>query len=572
MEISKTPIFDKLLDEYYKNSTLDFVCKETGVNFDLNKEAIATYKKLKVPYPKVDSHIRLRRLRAHMGGIELFSRLDENSQKIISIYDPESSVFVVSMDHWFSDDFDATKYGVHFDTQKDFFSQWKIFSSSIPRPALVTDPNSENCSWCSYDLASKDCYATFGSVESDHILFGDMPIFSKNSVDVGNVTKTEWSYETVSCFQCSQAFFSAFCESSYNIYFCFGCRNISDCFGCYNIQNKKYCFFNEQLTKEKYEEYMKKINLGDRAVVDAYLNKKVNDLWKSSYLLASGNFNSERSIGDEVVESQDVVGISVFKNERVYNTFDTSFSKDSCDITTCSSVEKSVNCVSCTEGFENKMCISCHGCIDIEYSEHCISCEHCFACVGLRHKKFCIFNVQYSEEEYWIKLDEIKSAMFLSGEYGEFFPYSTSFFAYNTSHADTFFPLEKTEVEKLQARWYTSPKKSEDANFELLPEKLVDFDENILQKQFICPTSRRFISVVKPQLAFHKKMNVALSVEHPSIRRKKRYTLMGGLQLHRTNCVECQTEIYTRHNISTKQKIVCGQCYSKILLEDRMML
>src|SRR3990167_8934178 len=36
----------------------------------------------------------------------------------------------------------------------------------------------------------------------------------------------------------------------------------------------------------------------------------------------------------------------------------------------------------------------------LEYCINCYNCENCFGCVGLRNKKYCIFNKQYTEEEY----------------------------------------------------------------------------------------------------------------------------------------------------------------------------
>jgi len=34
------------------------------------------------------------------------------------------------------------------------------------------------------------------------------------------------------------------------------------------------------------------------------------------------------------------------------------------------------------------------------YSYSCQNCQDCFACIGLRNKKYCIFNKQYSREEH----------------------------------------------------------------------------------------------------------------------------------------------------------------------------
>ena len=59
---------------------------------------------------------------------------------------------------------------------------------------------------------------------------------------------------------------------------------------------------------------------------------------------------------------------------------------------------------------------------DCEYCYFCWNCENCFGCTGLQRKKFCIFNKQYNEDEYWKIVDKSKCDMLLRGEYGNFFP------------------------------------------------------------------------------------------------------------------------------------------------------
>lgn len=58
-------------------------------------------------------------------------------------------------------------------------------------------------------------------------------------------------------------------------------------------------------------------------------------------------------------------------------------------------------------------------------SYDCEDCSDCFGCVNLRHKQYCIFNVQYSKEEYFAKLKEMnlgsyKSLSALRKQFDEF--------------------------------------------------------------------------------------------------------------------------------------------------------
>ena len=568
-----TPLFNQALEELYIQTPLvKRRCEETGEEFEITGTEVELYKNLSLPLPHTAPYVRLRQARAHIGGLELFPRETIEGKPTVSMYDPGSPAPLTSPQKWHSDEFDALKYGQLLDPMKPFFQQWTKFSNTVPRPSIITDPTSENCNWCLYDISFRNSYATYGGVACDTVLYTDMSIRATHSVDVANIIDSEWSYESVSMFQCSQAHFSENCTSCLNVYFCFGCVNLSDSFGCVNLKNKQYCFLNVQLTLEEYKKRISQIDLSDAAVLE-YWQQKTRELWQQGYYMAEANLNSEESKGDGLVDCKEVSGISVFQSNRVYNAFDVSFAKDSCDIQTSSNLERCGNVISCTNGYENKMCVSCHGCIDIEYSELCISCEHCFGCIGLKRKKFCIFNVQYSEEEYWKKLDHIKTEMLKRGEYGKNFPYSTSLLAYNTSHADPFFPLSEERASSLGARWYTFPPAniSNVLVIDSLPTKLSEVTPDILNQQFLCPETCRPFRIVKPELEFHQKMTIALPRVHPVARRKNRYTRMLGLHLFDRSCKECGTSILTRVSPASQVSVTCSTCYNQILLDDRML-
>jgi hypothetical protein len=93
--------------------------------------------------------------------------------------------------------------------------------------------------------------------------------------------------------------------------------------------------------------------------------------------------------------------------------------------------------------------------VDCEYMINCHNCQNCFGCIALENKSYCIFNKQYEPEEYFKELDKIKTAMLTRGEYGEFFPYKFSAFAYNGSDVDVAYPMTKDEISKLDALYQT---------------------------------------------------------------------------------------------------------------------
>ncbi|MEK7564245.1 MAG: hypothetical protein AAB510_01585 [Patescibacteria group bacterium] len=78
----------------------------------------------------------------------------------------------------------------------------------------------------------------------------------------------------------------------------------------------------------------------------------------------------------------------------------------------CVDVSHVSKCENCYEGFwltqcsNSSFCSQCENSFNMMFSKNCFSCQDCFGCVNLNKKSYCIFNVQYSREEY---LEKIKS-------------------------------------------------------------------------------------------------------------------------------------------------------------------
>lgn len=68
-------------------------------------------------------------------------------------------------------------------------------------------------------------------------------------------------------------------------------------------------------------------------------------------------------------------------------------------------------CYECTDSSHLYNCYFCRNCNDSSNLYHCLGVEgssDCFGCVGLINKHYCIFNVQYTKEEYGQKLVEMR--------------------------------------------------------------------------------------------------------------------------------------------------------------------
>ena len=73
-----------------------------------------------------------------------------------------------------------------------------------------------------------------------------------------------------------------------------------------------------------------------------------------------------------------------------------------------------IECELCYECVNSNSCYSstylfdCNNSRDCHFCSLCVSCSDCFGCVGLTHKQYCIFNKQYSKEEYFKKIKELR--------------------------------------------------------------------------------------------------------------------------------------------------------------------
>ena len=74
--------------------------------------------------------------------------------------------------------------------------------------------------------------------------------------------------------------------------------------------------------------------------------------------------------------------------------------KNSYDCTCSHRSTACYNCFFCTNCYNCHNALSSSDCADCQYIRDCIGCQHCFGCANLRHKKYCIFNEQYSIQEY----------------------------------------------------------------------------------------------------------------------------------------------------------------------------
>lgn len=204
----------------------------------------------------------------------------------------------------------------------------------------------------------------------------------------------------------------------------------------------------------------------------------------------------------------------------------------------------------------------------------CYHCENCFGCVGLQRKKFCIFNQQYTEEEYWQKLDELKCAMLEREEYGEFFPltYSPSYFPEST----TVWLGLNTEGDARRLGANVFPITAEGAvgnidsadrrSLEEVPDCLEHLTDDWAGKPIFDPEINRRFAFFPQEIELYRKLKLAPPARHFISRVKDLIAEANIAQYDTVSCQKCGQEVTVAKNTTyTKRKIYCNKCYFKYL-------
>ncbi|MDP3988838.1 MAG: hypothetical protein Q8P93_01235 [bacterium] len=114
---------------------------------------------------------------------------------------------------------------------------------------------------------------------------------------------------------------------------------------------------------------------------------------------------SDYSNNSNNVEDCYLVFAAVESRSLAY-TFGVSFSSDSYDVSHGEHLELCYEDSNCTRSFKTYYSNKCQNARDSYFCDDCVEISNCIGCVGLRKKQYCIFNKQYSKEEYFEKLKE----------------------------------------------------------------------------------------------------------------------------------------------------------------------
>jgi hypothetical protein len=175
------------------------------------------------------------------------------------------------------------------------------------------------------------------------------------------------------------------------------CNDCQDCFGSVCLSNKRFCFFNKQLTQEEYTKKLAEWN--DKHLDDVM--EEVNKIRKTMPKFVTSAFEENCQADYYAYNNKDSYYLQdATRNENSGYLNDSHWNKDSFDITYAASGQSSYE-VTDASGFNS--CFYCRelvDCVNCLFSENLVNCQDCIGCLGLHSKQYCILNRQYTKEEY----------------------------------------------------------------------------------------------------------------------------------------------------------------------------
>lgn len=549
------------------NCTSTFSIPEEDLTFYQKVSPVFNGKKHLIPPPTHCPDCRQQRRVAFRNERNLYRRKsDMSGEEIITMFHPDAPYTIYTQSEWWSDAWDACEYAKEYDERQSFFDQYRALQLQVPRQSLYSKNNS-NSDYTNHSSDTHNCYLSFDTANIQDCMYVNTTLTSKNCMDAFQLRDCELCYDVqygYHCYHCVSGFWIHNCSDSAFLYACRSCKN---CFCCANLRNREYCIMNKQYSKEEYDKELLKIELSNYAVYQSW-KKKFEEFIAPLPKPHAFNVNTENCSCNYIYNSQNVC-----------ESYDIDNSQD------CKYCYVAVNikdCYDTTESDTGELEYECHASNNLKYSAFCkishdnynlFYCDMChnshdlFGCIGLKNKQYCILNKQYSKEEYEKLVAEIIEHMREKKEWGEFFPIELSFFPYNDTVAQEYYPQEKSEVLKKGLQW----KEKEDSIPQItktipahkLPDETKNIPNEVLDWAITCEISKRPYKLQKAELDFYRTMKLPVPHTHPDIRHALRLKKRNPRKLWKRECSKCSKEIQTSYAPERPEKVYCEECYLK---------
>jgi len=584
-------------------------CQNCKKEFLIEPEDFQFYKKIHVPPPTWCPNCRLQRRLTWRNMRSLYKRkCDLCKKEKIGMYAPDKPYKIYCSPCWWGDGWEALDYGRDYDFSRPFFEQFEELMQSAPLVGrFVFEDTMVNSDYTNMGLGLKNCYLAFNAGTDERVCYSNSVHYSNDCLDVAYCSKSELCYECSNIQNCYRLFYSKDCSACQDSFFLNNCIGCSSCFGCVNLRNKQYHIFNQPYTKESYFRKLEELGFdsGSYRSVSSF-RQEVRPVWESAPMKYYHGIRNTNVSGDYINNCKNTRhSFHIADAEDVkfcaYLMFGGSV-KDSYDWTQYGEKGELIyELLQAGDSIYNNHFGWCiwHGTRNIEYGILNVRSSDCFGCVGVKDKRFCIFNKQYSEDDYRKLRQKIIAHMSdipytdKQGRiytYGEFFPPELSPFGYNETTAPEEFELTESEARERGYKWVDAAAHrgvyaiTKDARE--LPDHIKNIEDGILSEIIGCAQCGAAYRLTKLELDFYRNQKVPLPHLCFECRYKRRLHEKNPSRLWQRRCMclnpdvlsrphlyqnstshfhntsHCPNEFETSYAPERPEIVYCEQCYN----------
>ncbi|MEI8229888.1 MAG: hypothetical protein WCG83_02000 [Candidatus Peregrinibacteria bacterium] len=546
-------------------------CSDCRQSFEATPADLAFYADIGVPSPQCCSQCRAMRRFCERNTRSLYWRkCDATGKRILSQHHPDQPFPVYEPDAWWSDSWDGLSYGVKVDLGKPFFPQFLALKNRVPHQSrFVIQGTMENSEYTNCAGYSKNLYLCFEADYDEDCAYSNRIYHCTDVLDCSNCYTCELCYECIDCTDCQRLHFSQDCQNCSESAFLQNCAGCRDCIGCINQRQKRFMIGNAQMTEEDFRKQSAALRLNTTKGIEEY--KKI----------AGAFFVTQPQRFVQAERNEGCTGDHLYDSKNSTECFDC---RDLEDCRFCAKVsmgvkssmdynswgdkaERMYQCSACgNNAFNLKFCSTCTtNNSDLEYCDGCTGCSNCFGCVGLKKKKYCILNTQYSKEEFEKMRGDLVSQMEKNSEWGEYFPKNVCPYAYNETIAMEYYPINKEEALKRGYRWREQkddlPEVAKILPAEKLPQSIAEIPDDVLNWAITSEQSKRPYRITKQELTFYRSRNLPLPHLHPDERNAQRFAMRPPRRLWERKCSGCSKEMESTFSSERTERVLCASCY-----------
>lgn len=544
-------------------------CRSCQRSFEINDSDRGFYKKMDVPEPTFCPSCRQQRRMAWCNEMVLYPGTCKLCKKsIISQLSPDNPRTVYCVDCWWSDQFDALKYGREIDWSRSFLEQLHELELAVPHACTSTDIGNENSEYTHHAGQEKNCYMLFHATHAENCYYGYGVKKALNCVDTHYCHESELCYECVDVKKCYNLAWSQDCHNCSDSYFLQDCTDCRHCFGCVGLRNKEYHINNKPYSKADYEKFFTQFEINKYSGLEK-LKKLTVDYFLTRPKRALRMINCEDSFGDHLYNARDAkwcFDCSEIEHSKYC-------SQMQLNVKYCYDIyQYGVGAELCYEGAMNgtnaynlRFCYLCLWQVsDLTYCIDSYNSSNCFGCFGLKRNKYCILNKQYSEAEYNDLVERLIEKMRADEEFGEFLPAKYSQSAYNETTAQLWYPLTKEEVLAKGWQWQSNlPGTYGKETIEKTSDDINDVQDSIVNEVFACESCGKNYKIIRQELDFYRSQGFPLPRECFDCRRIRRMKMRNRWDIYDRKCGKCNTAIRTTYSPDRPEIVYCETCYLK---------